>query len=161
MELERRLSARKIIGTMKMMSARPEFYSGRGANISDLDSKRLEYIYQFIKKEHGEKAGENFIQMVADIPVLSATDFLNTLYRLDSNNWRWDKSLLGNEKGIDIGTDYGDGRREDIGFATIVNIFGGSYDRDETDCIRGEFLRKHGINQDKYSENKYSEKDFY
>ncbi len=150
MPLERKLNAREIIGTMKMMSARPEFYSGRGAMTCDLDSERLEYIYEHVKKEHGEEAGENFVQMVADLPVLSATDFLITLYKLDSHDWKWDKKLLGNEKGIDVGPDYGSGRREAISMLTIANFLGGSSETDETTiCIRGQFLRKHGLPSDK------------
>ena len=140
-----RLCAREIIGTMKNMSTRPEFYSGRGAIGSDLDSKKLETIYQKVKREHGEKAAENFAQMVADIPVLSATDFLLTFYRLDSYGWKWDKNLLGKERGIDIGPDHGDGKRIAIGVATIVSVLGGMSDRDETLAIRGQFLREHGI----------------
>lgn len=145
MALEGKLSAREIIGTMKNMSARPEFYSGRGAIGSDLDSRRLETVYQLVKREHGEDAAQNFAQMVADIPVLSATDFLLTFYKLDSHGWKWDKSLLGDEKGIDVGPDCGDGSREAVGFATIASALGGMSARNETPYIREEFLRRHEI----------------
>lgn len=147
MTLENKLSAREIILSMEDMSARPEYYSGRGATISDLDSRKLGRIYQFVKKEHGEDAGQNFVQMVANIPVLSATDFLLTFYRLDSNNWKYDQKLLGNEEGIDLGSDYGDGKRESIVYATIVSVLGGSGEIDQTSTIRGEFLRNHGIKE--------------
>jgi hypothetical protein len=144
MTLEEKLDARQIVMEANM-SARPEFYSGRGAISDDLNSKILEKVYQGVQREHGEKAAKQFAQMVADIPSLSATDFLLTLYRLESNNWKWNKKMLGNEKGIDVGPDYGDGGREAIGMATIANILGGSLDRDETSYIRGEFLRNHNI----------------
>lgn len=128
-----------------MMSARPEFYSGRGAIRDDLDSRRLETVYQLVKREHGEEAAQNFAQMIADIPVLSATDFLLSLYRLESRNWKWDKGLLGDEEGIDVGPDYGDGKREAIAFSTVVSVLGGGFDRDETHFIRDKFLRDHDI----------------
>ena len=149
MDLERKLTAREIIGTMKNMSDRPEFYSGIGAIRSDLDSKKLDTIYQIIKKEYGEDAAQNFAQMVTDIPILSATDFLLNFYRLEGHNWKWDKKLLGNERGIDIGPDYSNGRREAIAMATIANSLSGFSERDETPYIRGEFLRKLGINDPK------------
>jgi len=145
MTLGEKLTAREIIGTMKDMSARPEFYSGRGATGSDLDNRRLERIHQLIEREHGGEAAQNYVQMVADIPVLSATDFLLNLYRLDASGWEWNKGLLGNEKGVDVGPDTGNGTREAIGFATIGAVLGGMSDRNETPYIREEFLRNHGI----------------
>ncbi|MDO8509483.1 MAG: hypothetical protein Q7S27_07445 [Nanoarchaeota archaeon] len=147
MGLERKLSAMEMINTMNDMSARPEYYSGRGAIAADLDSRRLENIYQLVKRERGEDAAQNFALMVADIPVLSATDFLITLYKLDSNDWKWDKSLLGNEKGIDLGPDNGNGGREAVAMATIGNVLGGMSERDETPYIRGEFLKKHNLEE--------------
>ncbi|MDP3027250.1 MAG: hypothetical protein Q8N63_06075 [Nanoarchaeota archaeon] len=127
------------------MSACPEFYSGRGAIPCDLNDKILEKVYKGVKREHGEKAAKHFTQMVADIPKLSATDFLLTLYRLESRNWRWDKRMLGNEKGIDVGPDYGDGRRTGIALVTIGDVLGGMSERDETSYIRDNFLERHGI----------------
>ncbi len=137
-------TAKDIILDMKDMSARPEYYSGCGATCSDLDSGKLERIYKQVTKEHGEGAGNQFIQMVADIPVLSATDFLLSFYKLGNQGWEWNKGLLGNEKGIDVGQDYGDGRREAIGMATIASGLDWN-NIDETPAIRVPFLKKHGI----------------
>ena len=44
---------------------------------------------------------------------------------------------------MDVGPDYGDGRREVIAEATIFSILGGN--RNETGAIRNLFLREHGI----------------
>lgn len=122
---------------------------GRGAISCDLNDKILEKVYQAVQREHGEKAAKQFAQMVADVPKLSATDFLLTLYRLEGRNWKWNKRILGNEKGIDFGPDYGDGAREAVAMATIGNVLGGMSERDETHYIRGEFLRRHEIKSPK------------
>ena len=143
-DLEGRMDARQIVMEAGM-SARPEFYSGRGAITLDLNDKILEKVYQGVKREYGEEATEQFVQMVANIPKLSATDFLQTLYNLEGNNWKWDKERLSSGKGIDVGPDYGDGTREAIAFATIAGVLYGDSSRDETEYIRGEFLRRYGI----------------
>jgi len=139
MSLEERMGASTIV-MQAGMSARPGFYSGRGAISSDLNDKILEKVHQGILHAHGEQAAAQFVGMVADIPKLSATDFLLTLYRLEGNGWQWDKRLVGGEKGI-----YPDG----VGSAwgTIASILGGMDERDETNYIRGEFLRRHGVKQ--------------
>ncbi len=144
MTLEEKLDARQIV--MKIgMSARPEFYSGRGAIIDDLTGPKLERIYGHIKHEHGGEAAQNFVQMVADIPVLSATDFLLSLYRLEENDWKYDQKLLSGQKGIDIGPDYGDGNRGAIALGTVMTVLSGRGDRNETGAICNLFLRDHGI----------------
>ena len=144
MTLERRLDARQIVMGAGM-SDRPEFYSGRGAIASDLNDKILEKVYQGVQREYGEEAAKQFAQMVADVPKLSATDFLLTLYRLERQDWRWDKEMLGNEKGV-----YVDGKTVEakmaVGFATIAGALYGDSSRNETRYIRGEFLRRHNIN---------------
>jgi hypothetical protein len=118
--------------------SRPGYYSGRGATGADLQDRHLEAIFGAISKEKGPKAGQAFVQMVADIPVLSATDFLITLAALEGNNFVWDKKLLGNQKGVHMES-YGEA------MGTILSAFGGMGDRDETTSIRGMFLRRHGV----------------
>lgn len=142
MSLEGKLEARQIVHEAGM-SGRPEFYSGRGAITDDLNGEKLEQMYGLVKRWHGEDAVQSYVQMVADIPVLSATDFLLSLYRLESNKWKWDEHILGNENGMDVGPDYGDGRREVIAGATIFSVLGGN--RNETGAIRNLFLQNHGI----------------
>src|SRR3989338_10146114 len=121
--LEERMNARQIAMNAGM-STRPEFYSGRGAIACDLNDKILEKVFQSVQKEYGEEAAKQFAQMVADVPKLSATDFLLTLYRLEVQDWKWSKRMLGNEKGIDVGPDYGDGTREAVAMATIGSVLG-------------------------------------
>ncbi|MDO8656829.1 MAG: hypothetical protein Q7K45_06330, partial [Nanoarchaeota archaeon] len=96
--LEGKLKAREIVESAGI-SAHPEFYSGRGATTTDLNDRKLEQVYQGIQREYGEKAAQSFAQMVAGIPKLSATDFLLTLYALEGRGWKWDRKILGNEKG--------------------------------------------------------------
>jgi len=145
--LEERADARQIV-VEAGMSDRPEYYSGRGAIACDLNDKILEKVFQGIKIEHGDEAARQFAQMVADIPKLSATDFLLSLYRLEGRDWRWDKKMMGNEKGV-----YVDGPTDEakisVGFATIAGALCGDSSRDETGYIRGEFLRRHGIQDTK------------
>lgn len=146
MNLERRMDVKAIVNKSGM-SERPEFYSGRGATLSDLNSEILEKIYQEINHEYGEEASNNFVQMVSEIPKLSATDFLLTLYGLEANNWKYNKRILSNQKGIDVGPDMGDGVREFIGVNTIVSYMSGGNEMDKTYPIRSEFLESHGITQ--------------
>ncbi|MFC1649022.1 hypothetical protein ACFL1B_06245 [Nanoarchaeota archaeon] len=145
-DLEDRLSARQIVNKLGM-SARPEAFSGRGATTTDLNYTRLERIYEIVEREHGEEAAEQFVQMVAAIPRLTATDFLNTLYVLEGNNWEWDASLLGDQRGMDFGPDTGDGKREANAYSTVVTVLGGEKRADENGAIRGDFLKRHGVEQ--------------
>jgi len=152
--LEGKMHARQIVDATGM-SSRPEFYSGRGAILDDLDSRYLEKIYNGIEKEHGEEAAKQYIQMVADIPELSATDFLLTLYRLESHDWKWDKGLLGNEHGRDVGPDDENGARVLVGFATIAGALYNNSQIDQTMFIRGEFLKNHGVKIPKSKDSWY------
>lgn len=140
MSLEDKMSAAQIVSRIGMHDC-PSSYSGRGAIIDDLTDSHLESIFGWIEQEHGKDAAQNFAQMVADIPILSATDFLLSLYRLEAHNWKWDKKYLRNNKGIYL---------DDEGsvFGTVMSTLFG-IGRNETDYIRGEFLRRHKIKQPK------------
>jgi hypothetical protein len=146
-ELTDKIDAKQIVREAGM-SARPEYYSGRGATTSDLNSDILEKVYNGIEKAHGEKAGKAFVNMVADTPKLSATDFLLNLYRLEGYNWEWNKKMSGNENGV-----YVDGPTDKakyaIGMITIAHVMSGLNDRDDTDYIRGNFLRSHSVEDKK------------
>jgi hypothetical protein len=128
------------------MSTRPEFYSGRGAITCDLNGNILEGIYQGIKKEFGDKPAENFVKMVADIKVLSATTFLEELYMLFGNGWKYRKkkqhangiSIPKNENG-----EYDD-RSVMSGMLGMMAAMGNN-GRDETPAIKNYFLSKHGV----------------
>jgi hypothetical protein len=119
------------------LGVRPGYYSGRGANASDLNSRQLEAIHTAIVKNAGKKAGGAFIRMVEDIPVLSATDFLLTLAALESNKFIWDKNLLSTQKGQHF-----ESIAEAIG--TVGEVLARSNRQDSTDFIRREFLVNHG-----------------
>ena len=130
--------------TKRRMSGRPEYYSGRGATLSDLNSELLQMIWKGVKKEIGKKAAAAFAEMVADIDVLSATCFLNTLYALEVQGWVWKKpnGCQGDMDHIDVGPE-GEGRLA-VGMASIAAWMGGGSNRDDTLMIRGGFLAKHG-----------------
>ncbi len=133
------ISAREIVYSVKGMSGRPEYYSGRGATMSDLDGDRLYAIYQKIAQELGTRQADAFVTMVEKLKTLSATNFLNALYALERNDWNLTEF---NESNIDVGPD-GAGRGM-IAFATVAEslFFCG---RDDTEYIRSSFLRKIGF----------------
>lgn len=119
------------------MSVRPEFYSGRGATTADLDSQKLERIWAAIQTHLGEDAAQGFVDMVVDLPCLSATDFLLALERLDFGGWRWNKNKRGNERGIYPAD-------EMSAWATLGSVLFGS-NVDQTDEIRRPFLLARGV----------------
>ena len=86
------------------MSARPSYYSGRGATLSDLDGEKLLKIQESIIANHGNDAGKSFFDMVVSMREMNATDFINNLYTLEANGWKWSAERA--EKcGIDIEKD--------------------------------------------------------
>lgn len=114
------------------MSGRPEFYSGRGVRTGDLNGTKLKRIYAQITHYYGADAGEQFVRMIADVPVLSATDFLLSLYRLEASDQKWSKTCLGEEKGSYAG-------HPAEAFATIVSVLSRMGERDDTLEIRAGF----------------------
>lgn len=140
------MTAREIVShyCQGRMSGRPEYFSGRGATLSDLNSDLLEMIYQGILKEIGKGGAQNFIKMVEDIDVLSATLFLNSLYELEARSWVWENSQQTSKasKHLDVGPE-GEGRMA-VGLASIGAWMGGGSGRDDTRQIRDSFLRAHG-----------------
>jgi len=118
------------------MSVRPEYYSGRGATTSDLNERILEKVHALITQEHGADAAKNFVQMVDDIPKLSATDFLLNLFRLEGGDWTWTPERLGSERGIYAAD-------EGSALGTTLSVMGGMGDRDDTQYIKGHFIQEH------------------
>jgi len=125
------------------MSTRPEFYSGRGAITCDLNGNILEGIYQGIKKEFGDKPAENFVKMVEDIKVLSATTFLEELYVLCSNNWKYRKKRT-HAAGVTVPKDKDGNYDLAGGMFGMMNAMMSS-GRDETQSIKSYFLTRHGV----------------
>ena len=136
------------------MSLRPFYYSGRGAIRSDLEDKQLEAHWMCIKSNEVKEvhdpetefplgASEAFVQMVASIPKLSATDYLKCLHALCRRGWVWDDAILESigVSGISVGT------KDDphVGVMGIIGALCGDNDRDETGWIRGAFLARRGV----------------
>lgn len=106
------------------MSARPEFYSGRGVICSDLGPNHLQAIYNGLKEDFGQEATRQFCLMIEDLTDLSATNFLNQFYVFFNNGRRWCKKTV-KESGIDIGSDDGTGTREAITMVSVIGVLSG------------------------------------
>lgn len=133
----------KTIIRNNQMCTRPEFYSGRGATLSDLNDRILECIYRDIKKEFGTNAAKNFVKMVNDIKVLSATTFLEELYMLFHSNWKYTNKKQ-HAAGVSVP------KNEDGEYDMGMGIFGMTEaimnsGRDDTQMIKTGFLIRHGI----------------
>lgn len=124
------------------MSTRPEYYSGRGAILCDLDGRQLEGIYQDILKEFGEKPASNFVKLVSDIKVISATTFLQELYELFYNNWKYKKKRQ-HASGISVEKNEDGTYNAEHGVLGIMSSLFNN--RDETQMIKGYFLSSHGV----------------
>lgn len=130
------------------LSTRPEYTSGRGAILCDLNGNQLEGIYQGILKEFGKKPAKNFIKMVADIKVMSCTTFLEELYLLHSNDWLYNNKPEEHQaNGITIPKN-DEGEYDDK--SMISGMFGmlaamTNSGRDETPQIKNFFLSRHGV----------------
>ena len=129
------------------MSARPEFYSGRGATLSDLDSQKLEVIYKAIVANVGEEAGKGFVQMVADIPKLSATAFLHALEGLERARFVYTRPAFP-PKGIAF---------QDVAgaFHTVAVALSHERKEDDTVAIRRDFLRTFKVKEPRADEDSY------
>ena len=149
MSIESKLSGEEIIRKAGVCP-RPEVYSGRGAVLSDLNSQHLEKIYDLILKNHGENAADNFIDMVEGIKVLSATDFLVTLYSLESCGWKYDSEKVKSDAvgGILVRKDSNGNYDEIHGELSMMTALT-SGGRNETESIRRPFLRNHGKKSNK------------
>jgi hypothetical protein len=130
------------------MSTRPEYYSGRGAITCDLNGNMLEGIYQGIKKEFGDIPAKNFVKMVADTKVLSATTFLEELYMLFGNDWKYrNKPKSQQANGISIPKNENGEYDDRSAMSGMLGMFAamGNNGRDETPEIKNYFLSKHGV----------------
>lgn len=55
---------------------RASFYTGRGVNLGDLNSRYLEMIYQGLKAEVGQEEATNFVRFVNNLRDLIASGFI-------------------------------------------------------------------------------------
>lgn len=118
------------------INPRPSYYSGRGATTSDLTAQKLITIQEKIKNAYGDEAERNFVEMVKEIPVMSATSFLITLFRLVRGKWVFNERMV-DEEGISM-----DGMGS--AFGTFASVLGGR-ERDETHQIKFPFLLHNGV----------------
>jgi hypothetical protein len=71
------------------LSSRPDFYSGRGANLGDLNSEIIDLIYQGFITHFNQQKADEYVKFVANIKCASATSFLINLrifYETGSTN---------------------------------------------------------------------------
>jgi hypothetical protein len=133
----------KTIIRNNQMCTSPEFYSGRGAKMCDLNGQILEGIYKGIKKEFGANAAKNFVGMVKDIKVLSATTFLEELYILYSNNWKYTKKE-NHAPCVSVPKDKNGEYDLAAGMFGMMEAMMSS-GRDDTQMIKNGFLMNHGV----------------
>lgn len=134
-------SVRQIIHgyTDGRLSARPEYYSGRGVNRGDLNGNHIKMVYDGIVKELGKEAGDALIEMVRVLTDMSATGFLTSLYRLEQAGWKFDAKMF-NQAGDGIcATD------EITAFCSVMSVMSrGNPDSDFTEFqsrqISNEFM---------------------
>ncbi len=143
MALDEKLSAQEITREVGM-SNRPEYYSGRGATVSDLNSKMLDEICGLVQKNHGRKASRNFVKMIEKMPVLSATDFLLSFYALEENGWEYEENRVRSDapSGIIVRKDSDGNYDPKHGMVSIMSAL--SRGQDQTNSIKMPFLNKHG-----------------
>jgi hypothetical protein len=116
--LTQQMSARTIIHEYAdgRLSARPEYYSGRGVNRGDLNGQHLLMVHTGVKREIGTEAAAAFVKMIEVIKDMSATGFLTSLYRLERASWQFSVGMF-NQGGEGIAaTD------EITAFATFASV---------------------------------------
>lgn len=142
MDLEGKLTALQIVNETGM-SSRPEYYSGRGAMTCDLNSNQLLRIHGLIQREYGNDAAKNFVEMVANMRDLAVSNFLTCLYHLESRNWKYTGFQSDLPAGIAVEKHADGSYNLESGMLGITEaIYSGN--RNETEFIRGPFLRKVG-----------------
>src|SRR6185369_16685901 len=121
-----KMSVRAIIHkhTDGRLSARPEYYSGRGVNRGDLGPNHIKMVYDGIVAELGNDAAEEFIKMLEELKDMSATGFLNSLYRLETADFKFDAKKF-NLSGDGIA--YND---DVTAFCTVAEVMMGRRDPD-------------------------------
>lgn len=111
------------------LQTNPEYYYCRGAIITDLDGTMLAKIHQKIKNELGNEAANAFVTMVQNIKLLSARKFLESIYALENNGWKYSEAI---QKEINE-------KKPNYGRMNAVYEYHASL-RNDTDFIRNAFL---------------------
>jgi len=140
----------RLIGewTHRQLDLDPAYYSGRGVKTNDLDSERLILVFQGVRKEYGLPAALAYIEMVRNIPLLTATDFTAALRNLGGFDFKCDfhSGLQGDTtKGIYVPKDENGkyGRSSTMtGFVAIVATKGRDLVREKqvSDRMKAGFL---------------------
>ena len=122
------ITAREIVQSVNL-NCLPEYYKGRGARYNDLPGTKLANIHQKIQENLGRDAAKAFVAMVENVKVLSVKKFLESLYALEENNWKFSEAIQTeiNEK------------KENYGRMTAVYEYHESL-CDDTFAIRRSFL---------------------
>ena len=134
------------------MSARPEYYSGRGPQPGDLGVRQLDKILGYMKRDGGDEAAEAFVAMVAGIKSAAATTFMLGLYALESQGWKGEPPRIKRE--FDIGHSTSDPEQVRANAeATICAVLGRGLgpERDpaaDDFACRGAFLLANGYTFD-------------
>lgn len=131
------------VGTGGGISARPEFYSGRGATISDLNSGHLEILYNGILKEFDEEAAKRFAIFVATFPKMAMTPFLNAFFAFINNGCEYEQRPISPAENIEIAKNEDGEYDMTHGLIGLYAHLGGGSERDDTPQIRGEFVMAH------------------
>lgn len=118
------------------LNSRAEYYSGRGAIMSDLNGKHLIAIYQKLARLDRIKA-LNMMKMTLHMPTLGATEFLESLYNLVENNYVFEKTIISTNN-LSLGSARTE-ERNSIAIASIATFLCGSK-RDETATIKAQFI---------------------
>ena len=127
------MNIKDLVRAAKMVPE-PGYYAGRGATISDLNSEMLNTFADLIKKEHGDKAHDNFVKMVWGMKSLSATAFLENLFSLEKAGWQINEANL-EERHYSFSSE-----GEALGLvAEMLSVFAGHEKSDDTDSIRRGF----------------------
>ena len=77
-----------------LLNPSPAYYDGRGNNLTDLNSRILEMVYQGIHKDIGADAAKAFVNMVKDMKNTNAKSFLEDLYRLERKEWKYSQPKM-------------------------------------------------------------------
>ena len=128
---------RRII-TTSGLSDRPEYYSGRGAMLCDLNSNMLYLIYKKLARLDSNK-GLNMVKMTLEMSTLGATEFLENLYSLAANNYDLEKIKLSSDN-VSFGNSRGNSMFAN-GLASLASSLS-STRGDATPSIKECFINK-------------------
>lgn len=89
-------SAENIIYTYchGLLNPNPDYYSGRGNELGDLNSSILELLYKGVHTEKGAAAAKSFVNMVKNLKNTNAKSFLEEYYRLERKEWKYAEPVM-------------------------------------------------------------------